>query len=148
MCHFKENCPVISCRAWSYCSEYTVNYNEVYPNIFLSKVCILSSVAHFAVIVISPWVMTDDIPPWPLDLLWGIVITARFFPYSTYIFLSFQLYEIDDNPKRKVFLDELFQFMQNRGEHRPNEWQTCEWNLVSSIHLERQALRHNPAVPM
>lgn len=26
-----------------------------------------------------------------------------------------QLYEIDDNPKRKEFLDELFQFMQNRG---------------------------------
>ncbi|XP_043225272.1 AT-rich interactive domain-containing protein 3C-like [Amphibalanus amphitrite] len=26
-----------------------------------------------------------------------------------------QLYEIDDNPKRKEFLDELFRFMQNRG---------------------------------
>ena len=29
--------------------------------------------------------------------------------------LAFQLYEIDDNPKRKEFLDELFRFMQNRG---------------------------------
>ena len=27
----------------------------------------------------------------------------------------FQLYEIDDNPKRKEFLDELFAFMQKRG---------------------------------
>ena len=26
-----------------------------------------------------------------------------------------QLYEIDDNPKRKEFLDELFAFMQKRG---------------------------------
>ena len=29
--------------------------------------------------------------------------------------LSFQLYEIDDNPKRKEFLDELFSLMQKRG---------------------------------
>ena len=28
----------------------------------------------------------------------------------------FQLYEIDDNPKRREFLDELFAFMQKRGE--------------------------------
>ena len=27
----------------------------------------------------------------------------------------FQLYEIDDNPKRREFLDELFAFMQKRG---------------------------------
>ena len=27
----------------------------------------------------------------------------------------FQLYEIDDNPRRKEFLDELFSFMQKRG---------------------------------
>ena len=27
----------------------------------------------------------------------------------------FQLYEIDDNPKRKEFLDELFSYMQKRG---------------------------------
>ena len=27
----------------------------------------------------------------------------------------FQLYEIDENPKRKDFLDELFAFMQKRG---------------------------------
>ena len=32
---------------------------------------------------------------------------ARFF---------FQLYEIDDNPARREFLDELFAFMQKRGE--------------------------------
>ena len=28
----------------------------------------------------------------------------------------FQLYEIDENPKRKEFLDDLFSFMQKRGE--------------------------------
>ena len=28
----------------------------------------------------------------------------------------FQLYEIDDNPARREFLDELFAFMQKRGE--------------------------------
>jgi hypothetical protein len=27
------------------------------------------------------------------------------------------LYEIDDNPKRKEFLDELFSFMQKRGQY-------------------------------
>lgn len=32
-------------------------------------------------------------------------------------FLSpFQLYELDDDEKRKEFLDELFSFMQKRGE--------------------------------
>ena len=30
--------------------------------------------------------------------------------------LLLQLYEIDDNPKRREFLDELFAFMQKRGE--------------------------------
>lgn len=39
------------------------------------------------------------------------------YTYNLYIFFSFlfQLYEIDNNPKRKIFLDELFAFMQNRG---------------------------------
>lgn len=31
------------------------------------------------------------------------------------ILLFLQLYEIDDNPKRKEFLDELFTMMQKRG---------------------------------
>ena len=31
------------------------------------------------------------------------------------IYLLLQLYEIDDNPKRKEFLDELFTMMQKRG---------------------------------
>ena len=31
-------------------------------------------------------------------------------------FSIFQLYEIDDNPNRKIWLDKLFSFMQNRGE--------------------------------
>ena len=29
------------------------------------------------------------------------------------LFFVFQLYEIDDNPKRRDFLDELFSMMQN-----------------------------------
>jgi hypothetical protein len=33
----------------------------------------------------------------------------------TFAFFLFQLYEIDENPKRKEFLDELFSYMQNRG---------------------------------
>lgn len=34
----------------------------------------------------------------------------------------FQLYEINDDPKRKEFLDDLFSYMQKRGEslHRPS----------------------------
>lgn len=31
----------------------------------------------------------------------------------------FQLYELDNDPKRKDFLDDLFTFMQKRGETRP-----------------------------
>ena len=35
---------------------------------------------------------------------------------DTVIWLSFQLYELSDDPKRKEFLDDLFSFMQKRGE--------------------------------
>ena len=31
------------------------------------------------------------------------------------LFCFFQLYEINDDPKRKEFLDDLFSFMQKRG---------------------------------
>ena len=31
------------------------------------------------------------------------------------LYSHLQLYEIDDNPKRREFLDELFTFMQKRG---------------------------------
>lgn len=31
----------------------------------------------------------------------------------------FQLYELDNDPKRKDFLDDLFTFMQKRGETFP-----------------------------
>lgn len=34
----------------------------------------------------------------------------------TVCFFHFQLYELDSDPKRKEFLDELFVFMQKRGE--------------------------------
>lgn len=33
--------------------------------------------------------------------------------------LCLQLYELDADPKRKEFLDDLFSFMQKRGEHLP-----------------------------
>ena len=36
----------------------------------------------------------------------------------THVRFFFQLYEIDDNPARREFLDELFAFMQKRGESR------------------------------
>jgi len=34
---------------------------------------------------------------------------------TTMLFYLFQLYEINDDPKRKEFLDDLFSFMQKRG---------------------------------
>lgn len=37
---------------------------------------------------------------------------------STCLF-PFQLYELDSDPKRKEFLDDLFTFMQKRGEPHP-----------------------------
>uniref|UniRef100_A0A3B3ZVH5 AT-rich interactive domain-containing protein 3 n=1 Tax=Periophthalmus magnuspinnatus TaxID=409849 RepID=A0A3B3ZVH5_9GOBI len=36
-------------------------------------------------------------------------------PFLTCFFLFFQLYELDNDPQRKEFLDELFVFMQKRG---------------------------------
>lgn len=32
--------------------------------------------------------------------------------------MHFQLYEINDDPKRKEFLDDLFSFMQRRGKNK------------------------------
>ena len=34
---------------------------------------------------------------------------------STIVYALFQLYELSDEPKRREFLDDLFQFMQKRG---------------------------------
>ena len=34
------------------------------------------------------------------------------------LYSRLQLYEIDDNPKRREFLDEIFSFMQKRGKKR------------------------------
>lgn len=41
----------------------------------------------------------------------------------------FQLYELDSDPKRKEFLDDLFTFMQKRGKRQPQE-----------IHLKLRAI--------
>lgn len=35
--------------------------------------------------------------------------------FLLFLFLSVQLYEINDDPKRKEFLDDLFSYMQKRG---------------------------------
>ena len=49
--------------------------------------------------------------------LFSVDICTRVCMHSSFVSLFFfQLYEIDDNPKRKEFLDELFSFMQKRGE--------------------------------
>lgn len=39
---------------------------------------------------------------------------TKMYAYNSCAFLL-QLYEIDDNPKRREFLDDLFAFMQKRG---------------------------------
>jgi hypothetical protein len=44
----------------------------------------------------------------------------------------FQLYEIDDNPKRKEFLDELFTMMQKRGKKINWRLIICFWILEKS----------------
>lgn len=51
--------------------------------------------------------------------------------YFFYIFFSFnsQLYELDSDPQRKEFLDELFVFMQKRGKKN---------NLLDSV------VKHKP----
>ena len=49
------------------------------------------------------------------EYLEGLSTPALDFCHVLNDFSLFQLYEIDDNPKRKEFLDELFRFMHNRG---------------------------------
>jgi hypothetical protein len=44
-----------------------------------------------------------------------------------FFFISFQLYEINDDPKRKEFLDELFQFMQKRGK--------CNHKIIKDLRM-------------
>lgn len=38
-----------------------------------------------------------------------------FFFSLNFFFVFFKLYELDNDPKRKEFLDDLFTFMQKRG---------------------------------
>jgi hypothetical protein len=40
---------------------------------------------------------------------------------NSFSLVSFQLYELSDEPKRKEFLDDLFAFMQKRGKCRARE---------------------------
>lgn len=49
---------------------------------------------------------------------WQLVNTEVFCHYMALTFFSLvtlQLYELNDDPKRKEFLDDLFNFMQKRG---------------------------------
>lgn len=52
-----------------------------------------------AELLLSPWGGDVSLPPTDPSLLCP------------------QLYELDADPKRKEFLDDLFSFMQKRGEH-------------------------------
>lgn len=51
------------------------------------------------------------------DVLFILHITTRdLFVFSLRLSFLFQLYELDDSVERRIFLDNLFSFMQNRGE--------------------------------
>ena len=51
-----------------------------------------------------------------VEILLNVMLTMFIVIVSTTIlFYLFQLYEINDDPKRKEFLDDLFSFMQKRG---------------------------------
>jgi len=51
---------------------------------------------------------------WAAVLL-NVLLTMFIVVSTTMLFCLFQLYEINDDPKRKEFLDDLFSFMQKRG---------------------------------
>ena len=55
---------------------------------------------------------------------------------GTVIWLSFQLYELSDDPKRKEFLDDLFSFMQKRGESQTLQSSTTR---CSDVHHRLRA---------
>lgn len=48
--------------------------------------------------------------------------------YEWLLYFLLQLYEINDDPKRKEFLDDLFSFMQKRGEYMPNIFLIFSYN--------------------
>lgn len=61
----------------------------------------------------------------PLLRHWNtLTITPQGFHWEVnFANLSFQLYELSEDPKRKEFLDELFAFMQKRG----RQWCSLEY---------------------
>ena len=76
----------------------------------------------------------------PLIELFIVFYYYLFFKKDLF-FCFFQLYEIDDNPKRKEFLDELFSLMQKRGkfEQATPRLQLFQWwwwwFVFSSLHI-------------
>ena len=66
----------------------------------------------------------------------------------THVRFFFQLYEIDDNPARREFLDELFAFMQKRGESQIRIIVTlslplrCNKNLCGCLALAGPGLKY------
>lgn len=70
--------------------------------------------------------------------------------FSLFLSLSLQLYELDGDPKRKEFLDDLFSFMQKRGElpflttvHATDDL----LGLLPSSEAERKGERQIPTSP-
>jgi len=63
------------------------------------------------------------------------------FALLNWMFLLLQLYEISDEPKRKEFLDDLFIFMQKRGElmSELNYLSAVRW--IECLEMRRRSLR-------
>ena len=75
---------------------------------------------------------------WNLFSLWRVFVFFFFLVGS-----GLQLYELDSDPERKEFLDDLFVFMQKRGECAPySSFQFTEYLL--SVHCVQVTLSHPP----
>ena len=62
----------------------------------------------------------------------------QFITFLLIIFIFLQLYELDDDPERKTFLDDYFEFMKKRGEGNlfifPNSF-TLIFRVASMSHF-------------
>ena len=95
-----------------------------------------------------PDIADDRVPPCTLDtraiksqklhapfglLYWMVYKRCRLMLRMS---LSLQLYELSDDPKRKEFLDDLFTFMQKKGESILSPLST--WVSLIAASLRRQ----------
>ena len=69
------------------------------------------------------------------DLIFTTFFLILTFFITVSLSLFLQLYELNDDPKRKEFLDDIFNFMQKRGKWGIGEFIFCLFFIVEPYQL-------------